>query len=225
MKIIHFISIVLISLQILISYSFGQFSEVWNMPYLYTNLKFVGNCDDDSNDEFVFVQYEGGDKILITDGITGELEWESETFNDLTDVSDDVIFTDVNHDAIYEILLIDKGTLGTGYHFYAFGDLSTAVYKPNPESSSISQNKNYPNPFHSSMTIKYSVDNYTEVFIEIFDNYGSLIKSFNEGYKGVGEYKIQWDGKKENGISIGNGIYYYKIHLGQKELQGKIIKS
>jgi len=36
-------------------------------------------------------------------------------------------------------------------------------------------------------------------------------------------YSITWDGKDENGSIIGNGVYFYKTKIGEKEFKNKFI--
>ena len=64
--------------------------------------------------------------------------------------------------------------------------------------------------------------------IEIFNVKGQKVKSLECGESlattadGVG-YSISWDGKDENGRIIGNGVYFNKVKIGEKEFRNKFI--
>jgi len=89
----------------------------------------------------------------------------------------------------------------------------------------------YPNPFYlGSNQISFLI-NSSQILpekIEIFNVKGQKVKSLECGESlattadGVG-YSITWDGKDENGRMIGNGVYFYKAKIGEKEFRNKFI--
>jgi len=51
----------------------------------------------------------------------------------------------------------------------------------------------YPNPFHSIISINYSIDNDGHVEIMIYDTAGSLVEQLVNGHQNVGYYSFVWD--------------------------------
>lgn len=70
---------------------------------------------------------------------------------------------------------------------------------------------NYPNPFNSSTSISYSIIEGNYINITIYDLIGNRIKLLINKYQSPGHYKVQWNGKNDNGISVSAGVYLYSI--------------
>ncbi len=72
---------------------------------------------------------------------------------------------------------------------------------------------NYPNPFSSSttFTFQHNVNSALDVKIKIYTVAGRLIKEIEE-YSVMDRFvRIDWDGRDEDGNSLANGTYLYKI--------------
>lgn len=79
--------------------------------------------------------------------------------------------------------------------------------------------QNYPNPFNPETWIPYQLAEPSNVTIRIYKSTGELIRTLDLGYKQAGFYndKIKsayWDGKDNNGQTVGSGIYFYTIQAG-----------
>ncbi|MCK4357520.1 MAG: hypothetical protein KAW92_02015, partial [Candidatus Cloacimonetes bacterium] len=82
--------------------------------------------------------------------------------------------------------------------------------------------QNYPNPFSSSTAISFNLatDLCRLPQIRIYNIKGQLIRSLECGESlsakapMYGDYSILWDGKDENGKQLSNGIYFYKLSIG-----------
>ncbi len=73
---------------------------------------------------------------------------------------------------------------------------------------------NYPNPFNSLTTIKFSIPNRAEVKISVYDILGNEIKQLLKAEKDPGTYEIKFDA---SGLS--SGIYFINL------ISGKYIKT
>jgi hypothetical protein len=87
--------------------------------------------------------------------------------------------------------------------------------------------QNYPNPFNPSTTILYEIpedeQGEMEVTIRINDLRGKTIRVYEEGVKGPGTYSLVWDGKDENGLEAGSGVYFYHVRVGAFEKTRKMV--
>jgi len=76
-----------------------------------------------------------------------------------------------------------------------------------PQSYSLLQN--YPNPFNARTTICYTLNNISEVTIEIYDLLGRRIDMIDTGTQPAGEHQLSW-----NAGDLPSGIYFYRIQAG-----------
>ncbi len=72
---------------------------------------------------------------------------------------------------------------------------------------------NYPNPFNSATTIKYTLEIPSSVSIVIYDMIGNRVANIDEGYRGTGTHELQWEAKDGNGIDLGSGSYLYELNV------------
>ena len=84
-------------------------------------------------------------------------------------------------------------------------------------------NQNYPNPFNPVTTIEYRLPEDSNVSLRIFNNKGELVKVLIEGYKRVGSYKINWDGRDEKGVLVTSGLYLYQITTNSFSQSNKML--
>jgi hypothetical protein len=81
----------------------------------------------------------------------------------------------------------------------------------------------YPNPFTQKTVIEFRVQSseLKEVQLQIYDLAGRLVKSFPILNNQSPVTRIVWDGKDELSKSVGSGIYFYKLKVGDKFSQTK----
>ena len=88
-------------------------------------------------------------------------------------------------------------------------------------------NQNYPNPFHLTTNVTYSVsekssNSLAKVNLTVFNILGQKIRTLVNKLQKVGSYMVSWDGKDEKGRIMPSGAYIYKLTTG-KESQSKIM--
>ncbi len=71
--------------------------------------------------------------------------------------------------------------------------------------------QNFPNPFNPRTTIEYNVSSEGPVSIEIFDVAGKTVRSLYQGVRKAGMYRVEWDGRDDNGQSLASGVYFYHL--------------
>ncbi|MBV6479895.1 MAG: hypothetical protein HGGPFJEG_02699 [Ignavibacteria bacterium] len=74
----------------------------------------------------------------------------------------------------------------------------------NPEGFSLMQN--YPNPFNPSTKIRYSIPEYGDVKITVYDALGREIKNLVNGNLSSGVYETEF-----NGTGYNSGVYFYRL--------------
>jgi len=83
--------------------------------------------------------------------------------------------------------------------------------------------QNYPNPFNPSTEIEFQLLKQDMVSLKIFDLLGNEIETLLNEEKEKGCYKVKWDGKDKNGVSVGTGVYLYQLRTGVFEQSRKMI--
>lgn len=86
-----------------------------------------------------------------------------------------------------------------------------------PDKCSLLQN--YPNPFNPSTTIKYQIPTDGHVEIKIFNILGQQVKTLVNQPHQAGFYDVIWNGTNDNNVSIGSGVYIFRM------ISGEFVKS
>ncbi len=74
------------------------------------------------------------------------------------------------------------------------------------EASSVSELKNYPNPFFESTTISFSLASSQNVSLKIYDVTGRLVTTLADAPMTAGVHQLQW-----NATNVNSGIYFLKM--------------
>lgn len=103
------------------------------------------------------------------------------------------------------------------------------VYLASPEVKSNSKSFAFPNPFspyQRDVKIKYNLEGEIQnVSVRIFDFNMNLVRTLIQNAQRGGQDQIEyWDGKDDDNKYVANGVYFYRIDIGDKEkLFGKIL--
>ncbi|MBN8704260.1 MAG: T9SS type A sorting domain-containing protein [Bacteroidetes bacterium] len=84
--------------------------------------------------------------------------------------------------------------------------------------TAFSLEKNYPNPFNPSTTIRYQLPAQVQVTLSVFDVTGRLISVLENELKPVGFHQVEF-----NAAGFSSGVYYYQIKAGNDIKTGKML--
>lgn len=111
------------------------------------------------------------------------------------------------------------------WNINVYNDCSVEIVGHNPpfytgidENQNLTDVSTFPNPFSKSTTISYYLQKPTTVKINIFNNLGKQVHSFQQN-QNQGEQKYIWSAQ-----GLNEGYYYYQIQIVDKMFSGKIIK-
>lgn len=81
----------------------------------------------------------------------------------------------------------------------------------------------YPNPFNPSTTISYGLSKPANVNLVIYNSKGERVKTLFTGQKAAGIFRINWEGKNDNGRSVPTGMYFVKMTADKYSSSLKLI--
>jgi len=87
----------------------------------------------------------------------------------------------------------------------------------------ISLYQNYPNPFNSQTTIRYKIDQNTQVELKIFNILGEEVRTLVSKNQNPGVYKVRWNGTSNSGKPLESGIYIGQLIVGKRTDNKKIL--
>lgn len=96
-----------------------------------------------------------------------------------------------------------------------FKDAGTSVNEPESQVKGII---NYPNPFSSSTTISYELEQAGYVSIRVFDSFGKEISTLVNKTMQAGSHTAEF-----NSAGLSSGTYYYTIKANNKTESGKFV--
>ena len=79
-------------------------------------------------------------------------------------------------------------------------------------------NQNFPNPFNSSTTIRFSISEPANVSIKIFNVLGIQTTTLVDEFKSVGPFEVVWNGDNES-----SGVYYVQMNVEGKISTKKMV--
>ncbi len=82
---------------------------------------------------------------------------------------------------------------------------------------------NYPNPFNPSTKIQYAVPRQSMVSLVIYNILGQRVRTLVSGEHNAGRFEVTWDGRDDHGLSVGSGVYFYRLESGSLALVQKML--
>jgi polyhydroxybutyrate depolymerase len=78
-------------------------------------------------------------------------------------------------------------------------------------STPVSLSQNYPNPFSSQTTIRFTLEHSGHVILRIYNISGQLVQTLVDEQKAPGEHSLIWNGTDANGRTMSPGMYFCRI--------------
>jgi hypothetical protein len=90
-----------------------------------------------------------------------------------------------------------------------------------PITTQLSQNQ--PNPFNPTTTIHFVLPMREDATLAIYDTNGHLVRTLVNGIQGYGAHEVSWDGRDDNGATMGSGVYFYRLRAGKLTESKKMV--
>jgi hypothetical protein len=77
--------------------------------------------------------------------------------------------------------------------------------------------KAYPNPFNSSVSIRFAAYQPQYTIVEIYDVLGRKVATLSEGFVAEGEHSLVWNGTNHRGEPVATGVYLCRVKSQSEE--------
>ncbi len=84
--------------------------------------------------------------------------------------------------------------------------------------SSIDLKQNYPNPFNPATTIRYHLDTYSSVKIEVYNVLGQKVATLVNDDLSAGVHEVTFDSDNVGGTNLSSGVYLYRLTISNDEV-------
>jgi hypothetical protein len=123
------------------------------------------------------------------------------------------IVQDINHDERDEFVSVRGNQIRV---FNISPRIGIETNSEIPYSTYISLN--YPNPFNSSTTIDYYLENSSTVSLDIYDILGRKVESLVNEWQPAGQCRVTWNASDKT-----SGVYFYRLKIGDQQITRKMI--
>jgi hypothetical protein len=116
---------------------------------------------------------------------------------------------------------------GWHYYYFRFSDGAEVVQTPFDSiyvshtgteevdiPSSFCLHQNYPNPFNAETSIRFNLDEPSNVRLTVYDITGNAVADLIDSYLQPGPHAVTWDGLNSTGQAVSSGIYFYILRSG-----------
>ncbi|MDD4147110.1 MAG: C25 family cysteine peptidase [Candidatus Cloacimonetes bacterium] len=89
--------------------------------------------------------------------------------------------------------------------------------------ATLSNLRNYPNPFNPNTTIAFDSKYATNAKLQVYNTRGQLVTTLHNGPIQAGVNSFNWDGTDSSGVSVSSGIYFYRLYSEQDTKTRKML--
>ncbi len=82
---------------------------------------------------------------------------------------------------------------------------------------------NHPNPFNPSTEIHFDAPETGAVRVGVYDVSGRLVRTLLDEIVAEGEGRVRWDGRSDDGVRVGSGVYFCRVTQGGRTAGVKML--
>ncbi len=84
--------------------------------------------------------------------------------------------------------------------------------------------QSFPNPFHRTASIAYTVGQPSPVRLAVYDVSGRHVATLTDMNHDPGLYRMDWEGRDGSGNRVASGVYFYRLDIGSWSSTRKLLK-
>lgn len=177
----------------------------------------IGDCPDS------VCMYSSGSVALLTKSLVIQPSRFVVFPNDSVKVHIVLNTSDLNNDKAYTATIGSKSIRNPYYYFETVLSFKTPALSGITQSEGTRSDVLYPNPFKSSVLIKYFLEQNCFVEIRIYNSLGQLVNVLISQNQDIGEHKVIWDGNNREGIKLNPGSYFCSIVKGNSIVTKEVL--
>ena len=81
----------------------------------------------------------------------------------------------------------------------------------------------YQNPFNSTVSIPFTLENSNNLKITVYDALGRHVNTLANAAFPSGVHKIVWHGQNQVGATVGNGLYFVTVSTTTQTFRSKVL--
>jgi photosystem II stability/assembly factor-like uncharacterized protein len=105
--------------------------------------------------------------------------------------------------------------VGRQVHKYALAS-AVGIAEEGEVPSDLQLDSNYPNPFQTSTTVRYTLPESSPVVVTVYDVLGRHVAELVNEMQAIGVHDVVWDGLDQLGNTVGTGVYFVQVHAGER---------
>jgi hypothetical protein len=119
-------------------------------------------------------------------------------------------FPNVDLTDVFQFKVEGNGTIYWD-NFYFYSNLVEVDNRSETLPQRFALEKNFPNPFNPSTTIRYELPEEAMVNVTIYDMMGRQVSTLVSSHQNAGYKSTQWNATNDSGEPVGAGLYLYRI--------------
>ncbi len=89
--------------------------------------------------------------------------------------------------------------------------------------SDLSLEPNFPNPFNAVTTISYSLNEPSNVQLDVLNILGERVAILTDMPQTAGCYRVEWNGTNQRGHEVATGVYFYRLRTDGRQVVRKML--
>jgi len=81
----------------------------------------------------------------------------------------------------------------------------------------------YPNPFRTTTLLEYTLPLAAHTSLRVYDLQGRRVRELFDGLRQAGQHRTTWDGRDDQGIAVGAGVYFAQLVSDGKVAMRRLI--
>ena len=81
-----------------------------------------------------------------------------------------------------------------------------------------------PNPFAQETHIRLNLDRERHASLQVFNVRGEHVRTVHDAKLGAGRRTLTWDGRNQAGVSVSNGLYFYRVTVDGRSVTRKLVR-
>lgn len=177
------------------------------------NVVWYGDWDDSDTDRDTGLFW--NEDLIVQEGVT---LIDDLLLDEIANVSDAFMLSDDGSWLIFE------GTLTGGMNGAFLVNIGTSSSADGDLPVAPLVLSSHPNPFSRRTALRYSLSDAEDVSLDVLDVNGRLVRRLLRRAQSAGVHEAAWNGEDDAGNTVGAGIYFLRLQIGDRMETSRIVR-